>query len=79
MIIAGSSDANEVRWAKTILPLRSTGNLLLCTLLLGNVMVNAALSILLSAFTDGTLQWRERASLAVLPPCLRIFLFLAHL
>lgn len=54
MIIGGSSDANEVRWAKRILPLRSTGNLLLCTLLLGNTLVNALIAILLADMTSGT-------------------------
>lgn len=39
--------------AKKILPLRERGNLLLCTLLLGNVAVNAALSIFLGSVTAG--------------------------
>jgi metal transporter CNNM len=54
VIIGGSSDANEVRWAKRILPLRRTGNLLLCTLLLGNTLVNALIAILLAGMTSGT-------------------------
>ncbi len=39
--------------AKKILPLREQGNLLLTTLLLGNVAVNAALSIFLGSITAG--------------------------
>jgi len=41
--------------ASKIAPLRKKGNLLLCTLLIGNVAVNAALSIILADFTDGTI------------------------
>lgn len=39
--------------AKKILPLRKDGNLLLCTVLLGNVAVNSCLAILLDAFAGG--------------------------
>ena len=46
IIIDGSSDPNEVRYAKRILPLRKRGNLLLCTLLIGNTLVNVMLAIL---------------------------------
>ena len=40
IIIRGSTDPKEVRYAKRILPLRKRGNLLLCTLLIGNTFVN---------------------------------------
>jgi len=51
VIDGGSKDlANH---AKKIQPLRENGNLLLCTLLLGNVAVNALLSILLADMTSG--------------------------
>lgn len=41
--------------AKHILPLRQNGNLLLTTLLLGNVLVNTVLSIYLGSLTTGVL------------------------
>ena len=40
VIVNGSTDADEVRYAKTIMPLRKRGNLLLCTLLLGECCAN---------------------------------------
>ena len=53
IIIEGSPNAAERRDAATIAPLRKTGNLLLCTLLLGNTLVNAMIAILLSGMTSG--------------------------
>merc|ERR1719379_1705177 len=51
--INGSPDESARRYAKKILPLRSNGNLLLCTLLLGNTLVNALIAILLADMTSG--------------------------
>ena len=46
IIIKSSDDPQQVSYAKKILPLRSRGNLLLCTLLIGNTVVNVMLSVL---------------------------------
>lgn len=46
---AGNKDAQKVY------PLRKKGNLLLCTLILGNVTVNAVLSIFLGSLTAGVI------------------------
>ncbi|CAK9050866.1 unnamed protein product [Durusdinium trenchii] len=56
---AGNPEADEEarrqgRWAKRIYPLRKDGNLLLCTVLLGNVMVNSYFAILMTEFWSGT-------------------------
>ena len=53
VVIQGSTDPKEVRWAKKILPVRKRGNLLLCTLLVGNTLVNVMLAIL----TDPIWTW----------------------
>ena len=50
-IVIDSDNENEAV-AKTIQPIRAS-NRLLCTLLLGNVAVNALLSILMASLTDG--------------------------
>ncbi len=52
-IVISGGDPQEAEYAKTILPLRKKGNLLLCTLLLGNTLVNALIAILSASFTSG--------------------------
>ncbi|CAL8077511.1 unnamed protein product [Orchesella dallaii] len=52
-IIMNAGTEKEKRYAKQIRPLRENGNYLLCSLLLGNVLVNATLTILLDDLTSG--------------------------
>ncbi|OWA52024.1 Metal transporter CNNM2 [Hypsibius exemplaris] len=52
-IVLNCGSAKEQRYAKSIMPLRRKGNFLLCTLLLGNVLVNTTLTILMDDLTSG--------------------------
>lgn len=52
--------------AKRVYPIRKRGNLLLCTLLLGNVAVNSALSIFLGTIASGVLAGLVATSLIVI-------------
>jgi len=52
-IVEGGDDERSREMARVIMPVRANGNLLLCTLLLGNVAVNALLSILMADLTSG--------------------------
>mmetsp|Transcript_11259 Transcript_11259/g.27702 ORF Transcript_11259/g.27702 Transcript_11259/m.27702 type:complete len:637 (-) Transcript_11259:620-2530(-) len=52
-IVMGSGTSDEKRYAKGLLPLRAQGNLLLCTLLLGNTAVNALLAIFMADLAGG--------------------------
>lgn len=44
---------NEQQHARTIQPVRDHGNFLLCSILLGNVLVNSTFTILLDGLTSG--------------------------
>ena len=52
-VVMESGTEIQKKQASRIMPVRQDGNLLLCTLLLGNVGVNAALSILLADIAGG--------------------------
>ncbi|XP_064600881.1 unextended protein-like [Liolophura sinensis] len=52
-IIENCGSSSEKKYAKLISPVRQRGNFLLCTLLLGNVLVNNTLTILLDDLTNG--------------------------
>ena len=53
IVIGGEPDSADAKNARKIQPIREHGNLLLCTLLFGNTLVNAALSVLLASYTGG--------------------------
>mmetsp|Transcript_17252 Transcript_17252/g.56065 ORF Transcript_17252/g.56065 Transcript_17252/m.56065 type:complete len:874 (-) Transcript_17252:45-2666(-) len=51
-IVIGGGTEEEKAWARKVLPVREDGNRLLCTLLLGNVIVNSGLSIYSASLFD---------------------------
>ena len=64
--IVMASDSSDAVNAAKILPIRKHGNLLLCTLLLGNVAVNAAVSVVLSEISSGLMAFFVSTALIVL-------------
>ncbi|XP_013774869.1 LOW QUALITY PROTEIN: metal transporter CNNM4-like [Limulus polyphemus] len=52
-VIESVGSSKEKKYARSISPLRSRGNYLLCSLLLGNVLVNSSLTILLDSISSG--------------------------
>lgn len=65
-IVIASGTEDEQKYALRILPTRRQGNWLLCTLLLGNVAVNAMLSILLADMTSGLMGFLLSTALIVI-------------
>lgn len=65
-IVMAGDDEQTIKCAKAILPVRERGNLLLCTLLLGNVAVNSLVSILLADMTSGVVGFVSSTLLIVL-------------
>lgn len=52
-VIERCGTEQEKAYARTIAPVRKRGNYLLCTLLLGNVLVNSTLTIFMDSLTSG--------------------------
>lgn len=65
-IVMSGDDPALARAAERIHPLRKDGNLLLCTLLLGNVAVNTLLGILMADITSGTVGFISSTALIVI-------------
>lgn len=54
-ILCNTGTEQERRYAKKIQPVRNHGNFLLCSILLGNVLVNSTFTILLDDLTSGVI------------------------
>jgi metal transporter CNNM len=55
LVIQEAGTEDDRKYAKRIYPVRKHGNFLLCTILLGNVLVNSTTTILLDALISGAL------------------------
>ncbi|CAK9069212.1 unnamed protein product [Durusdinium trenchii] len=64
-IVQKGDDKELARCAERIAPIRESGNQLLCTLLLGNVAVNSALSILTADIASGLIGFLVSTALIV--------------
>eukprot|EP00929_Paragymnodinium_shiwhaense_P048579 TRINITY_DN24542_c0_g1_i1.p1 TRINITY_DN24542_c0_g1~~TRINITY_DN24542_c0_g1_i1.p1 ORF type:complete len:771 (+),score=171.98 TRINITY_DN24542_c0_g1_i1:89-2401(+) len=65
-IVANSDNKELAEYAQKITPVRESGNMLLCTLLLGNVAVNSALSILTAEIASGLVGFLVSTTLILL-------------
>jgi metal transporter CNNM len=65
-IIIGGNNEIVKKQAQQILPVRKRGNLLLCTLLLGNVATNSLLSILMANMTSGVIGFLSSTIMIVI-------------
>lgn len=65
-IVSKGDNSKLAKDAEKIMPVRAKGNQLLCTLLLGNVAVNSALSILLAEIGDGVVGFLVSTALIVI-------------
>jgi metal transporter CNNM len=65
-IVMHGDDVTNARYASDIFPVRENGNLLLCTLLLGNVAVNALLSIMMGDIAGGLIGFLSSTFLIVI-------------
>eukprot|EP00803_Ostreobium_quekettii_P010420 evm.model.scf_2415.3 EVM.evm.TU.scf_2415.3 scf_2415:19294-23984(+) len=65
-ILAEAGDEREKECARLIMPVRKHGNLLLCTLLIGNTVVNALLAILLADLSSGIIGLLVSTALIVI-------------
>lgn len=65
-IVCAAGSPRDQRNAAVILPVRRSGNLLLCTLLLGNVAVNSLSSILMADLTSGMIGFLASTFLIVI-------------
>jgi len=65
-IVMGGDNKELAEYARIIYPIRSNGNFLLCTLLLGNVATNSLLSIILADISSGVVGFVSSTALIVL-------------
>uniref|UniRef100_A0AC35FQK4 CNNM transmembrane domain-containing protein n=1 Tax=Panagrolaimus sp. PS1159 TaxID=55785 RepID=A0AC35FQK4_9BILA len=70
-------DEKKKEYAQNILPLRRNGNLLLCTILIGNTFVNNAMTLLLSNLIDKAIDfdfWINFMLSVILPAAIIVFI-----